>query len=98
MDTNLSKLQEIVEDRGAWCAVVHEVTKSQEQLSDWTATKAKLDGAGLTPETESWFSVHMYPLPQQNPIIASQHMSLRVKAISQPPYSHMWPQSPDNEI
>ena len=34
MDTNLSKLQEIVEDRGAWCAVVHEVTKSQEQLSD----------------------------------------------------------------
>ena len=34
LDTNLSKLQEIVEDRGAWCALVHEVTKSQEQLSD----------------------------------------------------------------
>ena len=34
MDMNLNKLQEIVEDRGAWCAVVHEVTKSQEQLSD----------------------------------------------------------------
>ena len=27
-DMNLSKLQEIVEDRGAWCAAVHEVTKS----------------------------------------------------------------------
>ena len=25
---NLSKLQEIVEDRGAWCATVHEVAKS----------------------------------------------------------------------
>ena len=29
MDMNLSKLQEIVEDRGAWCAAVHGVTKSQ---------------------------------------------------------------------
>ena len=28
MDMNLSKLQEIVEDRGAWCAAVHGVVKS----------------------------------------------------------------------
>ena len=28
MDTNLSKLQEIVEGRGAWCAAVHEVAES----------------------------------------------------------------------
>ena len=28
MDINLSKLLEIVEDRRAWCAAVHEVTKS----------------------------------------------------------------------
>ena len=28
MDMNLSKLQEIVEDRGAWCAKVHEIAKS----------------------------------------------------------------------
>ena len=27
VDMNLSKLQEIVEDRGAWCAAVHGVTK-----------------------------------------------------------------------
>ena len=27
MDLNLSKLREIVEDRGAWCATVHRVTK-----------------------------------------------------------------------
>ena len=29
MDINLGKLQEIVEDRGAWCAAVHGVTRSQ---------------------------------------------------------------------
>ena len=34
MDVNLSKLQEIVEDRGAWLAVVHGVAKSQKQLSN----------------------------------------------------------------
>ena len=40
MDMSLSKLQEIVKDREAWCAADHEVAKSQSQLSDWTATKA----------------------------------------------------------
>ena len=29
LDMNLSKLREIVEDRRAWRAVVHRVTKSQ---------------------------------------------------------------------
>ena len=34
MDINLSKLQEIVEDRGVWCAAVHGVAKSGTRLSD----------------------------------------------------------------
>ena len=34
MDMNLSKLQEIVEDRGAWHTAVHGVAKSWRQLSD----------------------------------------------------------------
>ena len=36
MDMNLSKLWEIVEDRGAWHATIHGFTKDQTQLNDTT--------------------------------------------------------------
>ena len=34
MDTSLSELQVLVMDREAWCIVVHEISESQNRLSD----------------------------------------------------------------
>ena len=45
LDMSLSKFWEIGEDRQAWCAAVHGVTKSETWLSDWT----KLNQEILSP-------------------------------------------------
>ena len=36
MDMGLSELWELVTDKEAWCAAVHEITKSRTGLRDWT--------------------------------------------------------------
>ena len=41
MDISLGQLQNIVKDREAWYAAVHEVAKSRTQLRNWTTTSAK---------------------------------------------------------
>ena len=42
MNMSLSKFQEIVKDREAWCAAVHGVTKSLTQLSNLTTIQQKI--------------------------------------------------------
>ena len=52
MDMSLSKLQQLVKDREAWRAAVHEVSKSWTRLSNWTelmAPSANVGVRGLIP-------------------------------------------------
>ena len=43
MDVSLSELGEMVMDREAWRAAIHEVAKSRTRLSDWTELKPEKD-------------------------------------------------------
>ena len=42
IEMGLGGLQELVMDREAWCAAIHEVAKSRTLLSDWTELNSKM--------------------------------------------------------
>ena len=49
VDMSLSKLQEIVNDKEAWCAAVHGVTMNKTQLSNRTTAAKNLPSMQETP-------------------------------------------------
>ena len=49
MDTSLSRLREMAEDREALCPAIHGVAKSQTRLSDWTTSLKQLLNRILKP-------------------------------------------------
>ena len=53
MNMNLSKLREVVEDRGAWCATVHGVAKSWTRLTYWTTIAKYIYIIPIYPSTYS---------------------------------------------
>ena len=57
MDINLSELWEIVEDRGVWHAVVHEVTSSWTRLSNWTTATEDIFCEKASKKRD--FSIHV---------------------------------------
>ena len=70
MDMNLSKLREIVEDRGAWCAAVHGVAKSQTQQDPW-GTEQALRVRGSTSRI-SVSSGEMWKLQRREPVVGPE--------------------------
>mgnify|MGYP007134201043 CR=1 FL=1 len=65
-DMSLSKLQEIMEDRGAWHAAAHGVAKSWPWLSHW-ATAKRLEYVCVCAQSLSCVWVTLWPVAQQAP-------------------------------
>ena len=55
MSMNFSKLQEIAEDRKAWCTTAYEVAKNWAWLSDWTTAK-------------DYFCAHLFTYCSRSPL------------------------------
>ena len=66
MDMNLSKLQEIVEDREAWYGTVHGVIKNQTHLSNWTKTTPTQTQTHTQIQIKLWLIVLWHKLLEKN--------------------------------
>ena len=75
MDMSLRKLWEMVKDREAWCAAVHEVAKSWTWLGNWTTTKPW--GAAKKKNSRSTID-GPWTSPRMTNICAQRYLSVRL--------------------
>ena len=76
MSMNLSKLPEIVKDRGAWHAAVHGVTKSPTRLSNWTTTTYTIPASDHLNNLLHSFFPPPHLFPSRSPLPNPQYKSL----------------------
>ena len=86
MDISLSKLWEIVKDRGAWLAAVHGIAKSQTQLSDrtilqsyWVTVPDRLFLVGSIFISGLWILLGKKVMTNLDSILKSRHITLPTK-------------------
>ena len=85
MDMSLSKLQELVMDREAWCAAVHGIARSRTRLSDWTELNWTIQSMEFS-RPEYWSG---YPFPSPgvlpNPGIEPRSPAMEVDSLPAEP-------------
>ena len=90
MDMNMSKFWETVEDRGAWLAAVHGVTRSRTQLSNWTPTAGLTIFGNFFPISKGNFELVMLTIRWLQFIFVTLHNKRYLWCQEQSTQQHFW--------